>query len=168
MRLEFLAKSLIGEEVARELINMLSVQYEIESKYLLGAMRDGASVKNVAMQVVNIEYPDALDIRCFSHTLDLIGKKYSTPVLSDFCMLWLSFFPHSPKTKMLWKEQTGRAMPKFSKTRWWNRWEVLLHIMLFFGDVEPFLTKNSDIGPSLRPKLFDMLPPFAYCNSMES
>ena len=57
-------------------------------------MRDGASVNNVAVQVVNIVYPDALDIRCYSHTLDLIGKKFSTPVLSDFCTLWLSlFFP---------------------------------------------------------------------------
>ena len=53
-------------------------------------MRDGASVNNVAMQVVNIVYPDALDIRCYSHTLDLIGKKFSTPVLIDFCTLWLS------------------------------------------------------------------------------
>ena len=49
-------------------------------------------------------------------------------------------------------------MPMFSKTRWWNRWEVLLHVMIFF--VEPFLTKNSDIGPSLRPKLLDMLHHF--------
>ena len=93
----------------------------------------------------------------FSHTLDLIGKNFSTPVLSDFYTLWLSLFSHSPKTKMLWKEQTGRAMPTFSKTRWWSRWEVLHHIMLLFGDVKPFLTKNSDIGPSLRPKLLDML-----------
>ena len=35
VRLEFLAKSLTGEEVAQELINILSVQCEIESKYLL-------------------------------------------------------------------------------------------------------------------------------------
>ena len=62
MRLEFLAKSLTGEEVAREMINILSVQYGIESKYLLGAMRDGAGVNNVAMHVVNIVYPHALDI----------------------------------------------------------------------------------------------------------
>ena len=34
---------------------------------------------------------------------------------------------------------------------------MLYHIMLLFGDVEPFLTKNSDIGPSLQPKLLDML-----------
>ena len=35
----------------------------------------------------------------------------------------------------------------------------MLHhnIMLLFGDVKRFLTKNSDIGPSLRPKLLDML-----------
>ncbi len=30
-------------------------------------------------------------------------------------------------------------------------------MMLLFGDIEPFLTKNTDIGPSLRPKLLDML-----------
>ena len=53
MKLEFLAKNRTGEEVARELINILSVQYGIESKYLLAAMRDGASVNNVAMQVVS-------------------------------------------------------------------------------------------------------------------
>ena len=34
---------------------------------------------------------------------------------------------------------------------------MLHHIMLLFGDVESFLTKNSDISPSLRPKLLDML-----------
>ena len=84
---------------------------------------------NVAMQVVNIVYPDALDIRCFSHTLDLIGKKFSTPVLSDFLHAMAVFFSHSPKTKMLWKEQTCRAMPMFSKTHSWSRWEVLNHII---------------------------------------
>ena len=51
-------------------------------------MWDGASVNNVAMQVVSIVYPDALDIQFFSYT----GKKFSTPVLSDFCTLWLSLF----------------------------------------------------------------------------
>ena len=65
--------------------------------------------------------------RNFLHQFSVIFARYG-------CL----FFPHSPKTKMLWKEQTGRAMPMFSKTRWWSRWEVLHHIMLLFGDVEPF------------------------------
>ena len=25
--------------------------------------------------------------------------------------------------------------------------------MLYFGDIEPFLSENEDIGPALRPKL---------------
>ena len=37
-----LAKSLSGEEIARELITMLSVTYRIHPENLLGAMRDRA------------------------------------------------------------------------------------------------------------------------------
>ena len=33
-------RSMTGEEVARELISVLSVQYGVQSKFLLGAMRD--------------------------------------------------------------------------------------------------------------------------------
>ena len=29
--------------------------------------------------------------------------------------------------------------------------------MLQFGDIEPFLTANTDIGPSLRPKMLEIL-----------
>ena len=87
-------------------------------------MRDGASVNNVAMQVVNIVYPDALDNQCFSHTLDLIGNKYQFSLIFG---RYGCLFSHSPKTKMLWKEQTGRAMPTY---RWWSRWEVLHHICI--------------------------------------
>ena len=30
-------------------------------------------------------------------------------------------------------------------------------IMLFFGDIMPFLTENEDVGATLRPKLLDVL-----------
>ena len=30
-------------------------------------------------------------------------------------------------------------------------------MLVQFGDIEPFLTRNEDIGPSLRPKLLDMI-----------
>lgn len=125
VRLEFLTKSMSGEEVARELINILSVMLGVESRLLLAAMRDRASVNNAAMRVVSIVYPNVLDVGCFSHTLDIVGEKFKTPVLSQFCIMWLSHFSHSPKTKALWKEQTGKAMASYSKTRWWSRWELL-------------------------------------------
>ena len=50
VRVSMLAKSLTGEELARELISVLSVTYSITSNSLLAAMRDGASVNNVAIQ----------------------------------------------------------------------------------------------------------------------
>ena len=59
---------------------------------------------------------------------------------------------------MLWTSYTGKAMASYSKTRWWSKWEILhQNIMMQFGDIEPFLIANADIGPSLRPKLLDLL-----------
>ena len=70
VRVSVLAKSVTGEELARELISVLSVTYSITSNSLLAAMRDEASVNNVAIQTLKIVYPLVIDIRCFSHTND--------------------------------------------------------------------------------------------------
>ena len=87
---------------------------------LLAAMRDGASVNSVTMRAVSVAYP--LVLRCFSHTLDIMGTKFNTPTLTKFISLLISLFSHNPKTKRLWKDQTGKSMASFSKTRWWSRW----------------------------------------------
>ena len=97
--------SMTGGEVARELIHLLSIILGIQSHLLLAAMRDRASVNNVAMNTVSVVYPSIVDIGCFSHTLD--HEKFSTPNIEIFSALWISLFSHSPKVKMLWKEQTG-------------------------------------------------------------
>ena len=147
VQMMFLMTSLTGEETARELINVLSVSLSIPPQLLLAAMRDGASVNGVAMRTVSIIYPNVLDMRCLSHTLNLVGGKFVTPVLSSFVSLWISLFSHSPKTKALWREQTGKSMALFSNTRWWSRWEVMHQIKVQFGVVVPFLT-NEDLRSS--------------------
>ena len=124
IRLQFLAKSMTGEEVARQLISTLFITYGIESDLILAAMRDGASVNNVAIGVVKIVYDKVMDVRCFSHTLDIVGDKFKNPFLASFSSYWVSLFSHSPKTKMIWKEYTGRAMASYSKTCWWSKWEI--------------------------------------------
>ena len=134
VRLKFLMKSMKGDEVAKELIHLLSTTLGIQPPLVLAAMRDRASVNNVAMNTVSIIYDSIVDIGCFSHTLDHVGEKFSTPNLDTFSTLWISLFAHSPKVKSLWKEQTGRAMATFSKTRWWSRWEVLHQVLQQFGD----------------------------------
>ena len=44
-------------------------------------------------------------------------------------------------------------MSTYCVTRWWSKWEVIKQAMLYFGDIQPFLLENMDIGPNLQPKL---------------
>ena len=151
VRLELLTKSMSGEKVARELIHVLSTVLGIQFHLVLAVMRDRASVNNVAMQIVKVVYPKLIDVGCFSHTLDHVGEKFNTPTLNTFSTLWISLFSRSHKAKAQWREQTGRSMATFSKTRWWSRWKVLHQLLQQFGDVQPFLERNIDIGAATRP-----------------
>ena len=54
-----------GEEIARELISTYSGEYGITSQRLLAAMRDRASVNQVAMQAVKVVFPDIIGVGCY-------------------------------------------------------------------------------------------------------
>ena len=134
---------------------MLSVTLSVECSNLIAVMRDGASVNAAAMRTLKIMYPEALDIRCISHTLDLIGDKFKLPHLSLFFTLWISYFSHSSKLKALWKDPTGHSIATYSQTRWWSRCEVMNQAFMMFGDIEPFLRENEDVSPATRAKLLE-------------
>ncbi len=159
VRLMLLAKSMTGEEVARELIVVLSTGLGIGPATLLAAMRDRASVNGAAMRTVKVLYPNILDVGCFSHTIDNAGRHFKTPFVDEFIRNWLSLFSHSPKARLLWKARTGRSMHTYSSTRWWSKWKVLeqLLVMFGFGDVKSFLDDNEDVGQATRTKLLGIL-----------
>ena len=157
LRLQLLTKSMTGEEIARVLINTLSAEYGISSSHVLAAMHDRAACNGVAMRTLKIVFPAIVDIGCFSHTLDLVGGKFSTPVLSSFMVWWISLFSHSPKSMLLWKERTGQAYHGYSATRWWSKFEVMKQLLDLFGDVLPFLELNTSISPATRGKLLSIL-----------
>ena len=69
VRVQLLAKSLSGEEIARELISTLSTELGVTSGRLLASMRDRASCNNVAMRTLKVAYPNVLDIGCYSHAI---------------------------------------------------------------------------------------------------
>ena len=77
------------------------------SDHFVAAMHDRASVNDAAMNIVKVIYPNLLDVGCFSHTLDLVGEHFHMPTLSEFGVLWVSLFAHSPKVQMLWKDHTS-------------------------------------------------------------
>ena len=101
VRFELLAKSLSGEEIARQLITVLSVQLSIPSELLVGAMRDCVSSNNVAIRTLRVIYPFILDVGCFAHTLDRVGEKFKTPLINEFTTYWVSLFSHSFKARLL-------------------------------------------------------------------
>ena len=157
VRFQTLVKSMTGEEIARELINVLSIEYGITSERLLASMRDRASANGVAMRTIKVVYPDMIDVGCYSHTIDLVGDKFRTPTLDSFIHLWVSLFAHSPRTRLWWKGKTGKAMSSYSSTHWWSKWEVMSQVMVFFGDVAPFLQANPELSPTTNQKLLEML-----------
>ena len=127
-----LAKSMSGEELACVLILCLSTDLGITDDRLIASMYGRASVKNVAMQTLKILYRSLIDIGCFSHSLDLIGETFCTPIRDQFFKGWISMFSRSPKTKLAWRTETGLPIPTYSKTRWWSKWEVLKQMLLFW------------------------------------
>ena len=116
VRIQLLSKSTTGKEIARELIHVLSANYAIGPDQLIRA-----AVNGVVMRTMTVVYPKLLDIGCFSHTIDRVGEHFKTLVLSKCFTTWIMLFSHSPKAKLLWKEQTGRSVTSYSITRWWSR-----------------------------------------------
>ena len=156
--LKMLQKTLTGEEIAREVISTLSVDYHVPSTSVLASMRDRASSNNVALRTLKVLYPDLIDVSCFSHTIDHVGEKFDTLVLAEFISGWISLFAHSPKNKALWREQTGgRSIKSFSATRWWSRWEVMEQLLVLFGDVDVFLHQDEIGSPATVSKLMGIL-----------
>ena len=67
VKLQLLAKPMNGEEVAREVLSVLSIELGSQSSDLRVGIRDRASVNNVAMRLISVMYPTVLDVGCFSH-----------------------------------------------------------------------------------------------------
>lgn len=155
-RLKLLAKSMTGEEVAQQIIVVLSTELGITPQFIVAAMRDRASVNDVAMRTIKIVYNQLLDVGCFSHTLDHVGERMNMPILDGFCKAWIGLFSRSPKSRLLWRTQTGLPVPSYSATRWWSKFEVIHKMLTAFGDVEKFL-ENDDLPPATSTKLLQVL-----------
>ena len=151
VRMMLVAKSMSGEEVARQLISVLSTELGIPSHLLVASMRDGASVNSVAMRTLSVLYPQMFDIRCFSHTLDLVGSHLKTPVLDEFIKTWINLFSRSPNNKLIWRTLTSLKPPSYSSTRWWSKWEVIRDVLVTFGDVEAF--NSNEVTSASKGKL---------------
>ena len=72
--LKLLAKTITGEEIVQQIIVILSTEFGISSNLIVAAKRDRESVNDVAMRTIKVVYNELLDVGCFSHTLNHVGK----------------------------------------------------------------------------------------------
>ena len=70
-----LAKSITGEECARQLVTAISTELSISPELIVAAMRDRARVNDVAMRTISDRM---MDVSCFAHTLDH-GRENENP-----------------------------------------------------------------------------------------
>ena len=96
--LKLLAKTMTGEEIAQQIIAILSTEFGISSNLIVAAMRDGESVNDVAMRTIKVVYNELLDVGFFSHTLNHVGERMNTPILHDFCNACIALFSRSPRS----------------------------------------------------------------------
>ena len=52
---------------------VLQAQYGIDTGSLVATMQDRALVNNLAMSILRVIYPQALDVGCFSHTINTLA-----------------------------------------------------------------------------------------------
>ena len=77
-------------------------------------MRDQALLNSVSIKTMKVVYTGMLNIGCFSDTNDHVGEHFQTLYLFVFCNTWTMLLSHSVKVRLLWKEQTGKAMASYS------------------------------------------------------
>ena len=92
VRLQVLAKSLKAEELAQCLIQALAVECATQPGALLAEMKDGAYVNQAALLQARFFFPQLLDVTCFSHTIDNVGRHFEFRVLDTFAQYWVSLF----------------------------------------------------------------------------
>ena len=92
-----------GEEIARELVSVVTTTYSINSSRLVACMRDEATSNDV---------PIRSGYKVFNHTLHRVGEHLEIPILIGFILLWMSIFTHS--SKGLWREETATSIKSFS------------------------------------------------------
>ena len=69
---------------------------------------------------------------------------------------WIALFSRSPRSRLLWRIQTGLSAPLNFSTRWWSQFEVSHSMLNTFSDVKKFLERD-DLRPATSTKLLQVL-----------
>ena len=67
--------------------------------------------------------------------------------------------PQPGAAKLRWEAILGKGCSKYSKVRWWSRWEIMQEIATNFGELPNFLADldNNNIGDATTKKMIEIL-----------
>ena len=105
--LHILEKNLNAAQLAREVVAVVCTEVQISPAKVTAMIRDGAAVNTAAVSTLKeLLFPDVLDVKCFAHSLDIVGRKFEGPILDQFSQWWVNLFAHSPAARLAWKARS--------------------------------------------------------------
>jgi len=146
IRLQFLEKSLAGQQIANVLVTNILDRAERKSGCVVAFAHDRASANEVAMETLSVVFPKAADIPCMSHTFDNVGKKLVCPILDEFMGLWVNLSNRSNAGRKLFYSHFKESMKRLSNVRWWSGFEQREQIFLNFSSLLPFVQECFGFG----------------------
>jgi hypothetical protein len=86
----------------------------------------------------------AVDLNCFSHTLDHVGDHVCTPEADTFISTLLQLQGQSQLAKVIWRSVCGKMPPSVSPTRWWSRFEFAAIVLGNWNAIDQYITALLD------------------------
>jgi hypothetical protein len=112
-------------------------------------MRDRASPNNRAMDMLRsgrVLDSNFVDVGCFSHTLDHVGKHFETPTLTAFMKAFRGVISKSAVSRNAFKAVFGVCPRTHSCTRWWSSWEQVRQLLPFIQNFQLFLEEMKNLN----------------------
>jgi hypothetical protein len=148
-----------GDALFRLILTTLQTKLGLDLAYCVAYARDSCATNHSAVNLLMPASANALNMLCFPHTLHNTGKHLELPVLNEFMTSWLNLVPQPGGAKLRWEAILGKGCSKYSKVRWWSRWEIMQEIATNFGALPNFLADldNNNIGDATTKKMIAIL-----------
>ena len=100
VRMQTVSKAVSAYQLAQLLNECSSLRCNAHHEQVVAMMRDGAAVNTAAVRTLVVLYSNAMDVTCFSHTLNNTATRFQFDVFYDFGQNWVSLFSHSHRATL--------------------------------------------------------------------
>ena len=148
-----------GDALFRLILTTLQTKLGLNLESCVAWQRDSCSTNAAAVNLLMPASANALNMLCFPHTLHNTGKHLELPTLNEFLTPWLQLVPQPGAAKLRWEGILGKGCSKYSKVRWWSRWEIMQEIATNFSSLPDFLASLDvdGIGEASTKKMIDIV-----------